>query len=58
MGKIYATYQVLDDTERGTPISAVIFKDSDKFTCNLLDGEYDSDREVIAALIADGYAFL
>lgn len=58
MEKIHTTYQVTDDTERGTPISAVILKNGDKFTCNLLDGEYDSDREVIAALIADGYAFL
>ena len=57
MGRIFATYQVTDD-ERGVLLSAVIFQDGDKFNCNLLDGEYDSDSEVIEELLAEGYAFL
>ena len=56
MGRIFATYQVTDD-ERGVLLFAVIFQDGDKFNCNLLDGEYDSDGDIIEELLAEGYAF-
>lgn len=57
MGRIFATYQVTHAI-KGVLLTAVIFKHEDRFNCNLLDGDYASDGDIIEELLAEGYAFL
>lgn len=57
MGRIFATYQVTH-TIKGVLLTAVIFTQDGKFKCNLLDGVYANDGDIIEELLAEGYAFL